>query len=94
MALPSGARTLRLLGPGDPVAYRDAAGVERTGIVDRIDALVGSQLPDYAGDEGWITAEGHVIVQGRIQGNPATLVFQAGAALLDRDRLLQDGFEP
>lgn len=85
---------LRLLGPGDPVAYRDAAGVERTGIVDRIDALVGSQLPDYAGDEGWITAEGHVIVQGRIQGNPATLVFQAGAALLDRDRLLQDGFEP
>jgi hypothetical protein len=84
----------RLLGPGDPVAYRDASGIDRTGIVDRIDALVGSQLPAYAGDEGWINAEGQVIVQGRIQGNPATVVFQSGAALLDRDRLLQDGFEP
>lgn len=84
----------RLLGPGDPVRYRDSNGVERVGLIDRIDALNGSQLPGYAGDEGWINAEGHVLVEGRIQGNAATLVFQAETALLDRDLLLRDGFEP
>lgn len=84
----------RLLGPGDPVSYRDSNGVERTGLIDRIDALDGSQLPGYAGDEGWINAEGNVLVEGRIQGNASTLVFQTGSALLDRNQLLRDGFEP
>ncbi|MCU0756033.1 MAG: hypothetical protein MUE46_13055 [Xanthomonadales bacterium] len=84
----------RLLGPGDPVRYRDSGGIERSGLIERIDDLDGSQLPGYAGDEGWINADGQVAVEGRIQGNAATLVFQTGTALLDRDRLLQDGFEP
>jgi hypothetical protein len=83
----------RLLGPGDPVSYRDSNGVERVGVVDLVGALNGTQLPGYAGDEGWINAEGRVSVEGRIQGNAATLVFQTGTALLDRERLLQDGFE-
>lgn len=84
----------RLLGPGDPVSYRDNAGVERTGLIDRIDALNGSQLPGYAGDEGWINTEGDALVEGRIQGNAATLVFKTASALLDRNQLLRDDFEP
>lgn len=84
----------RLLGPGDPVAYRDANGIDRIGAIDRIDNLVGSQLPGYAGDEGWINAEGDVLLLGRIQGNASTLTFQNGAPLLDRGRVFADGFEP
>jgi hypothetical protein len=84
----------RLFGPGDAVAYRGADGIERSGIVDRIDQLVGSQLTAYAGDEGWINADGMVQLLGRIQGNAATLTFQIGTPLLDRGRVFGDGFEP
>lgn len=91
---PPGRRPQRLLGPGDPVTYRDSDGTHRSGTIERIDNLAGSQLPDYAGDEGWINADGVAIVEGRIQGSASTLLFQTGVALLDRERLFGDGFEP
>lgn len=84
----------RLFGPGDSVRYRDSSGQPRSGTVARIEPLSGTQLPRYAGDEGWINAEGDVMLLGQLQNNPARLVFQNSAALLDRDALFSDGFEP
>ncbi len=91
-----GKRPRRLLGPGDAVVYRDAGGVQRTGAAGALEGLpLGSSLrQDYVGDEGWITAEGDVLLRGRLAGSNATMLLQSERPLLDRALLFRDGFEP
>lgn len=86
----------KILQPGDQVEYRSQTGAIAAGRLVALEGLStgGSLLPAYAGDEGWINAEGDIALRGQIEGISSSVAIQLQGSLLNRSQVFADGFEP